>query len=81
MSKQIKKVNESTLHLNEGMISPPWYRLASIKENLTLLSDMLNTSTRSNQKLISLSDEVEQNLKKKFKYASVKVFYFEYIRA
>lgn len=73
MSKQIKMLNETTLHLTEGMISPPWSRLSFVKENVTFLNSMLNTSTRGNLKLISLSDEVEQNLKKKFKYALVKV--------
>lgn len=34
---------------------------------------MLNVSSRENLKIINLCDEVEQNLKKKVKYAFVKV--------
>lgn len=66
-------LNETTLHLAEGKISPPWSRLSFVKENITFLNNMLNTSAQVNLKLISLSDDVEQNLKKKFKYAFVKV--------
>jgi len=75
-AKQIKTINETTLHLAEGMISPPWSRLSSIRNNVTILNSMVNTSTQANLKLISLSEEVEQNLKKKFKYAFVKVRYY-----
>lgn len=71
--KQIKLLNETTLHLAEGMISPPWSQLSSVRENLTFLNNIINTSSQENLKLISLSDEVDQNLKKKFKYAFVKV--------
>lgn len=73
MSAEIKTLDETYLHLSEGMISPPWSQLSLIKENVTLLNNMLNTSSQANLKLISLSDEVEQNLKKKSKYAFVKV--------
>lgn len=73
ISKQIQILNETTLHLAEGMISPPWSRLSFVKDNVTFLNNMLNTSSRENLKLISLSDEVEQNLKKKIKYSFVKV--------
>lgn len=73
VAKQIKTINETTLQLAEGMISPPWSRLASVRNNVTYLNSMLNTSTRATLKLASLSEEVEQNLKKKFKYAFVKV--------
>lgn len=73
ISKQIKILNDTTLRLAEGMISPPWSRLSLVKNNVTFLHNMLNTSSRENLKLISLSDEVEQNLKKKFKYSFVKV--------
>lgn len=73
MSDQIKMINQTTLHLAEGMISPPWHRLSSVKDNVTYLNSLLNTSTRDNLKLINLSDEVEENLKKKFKYSFVKV--------
>jgi len=71
--KQIKLLNETTLHLAEGMISPPWSQLSSVRENITFLNNIINTSSQENLKLISLSDEVDQNLKKKFKYAFVKV--------
>lgn len=73
MSEQIKILNETTLHLTEGMISPPWSQLTLVKGNVSFLNSMLNISTRANVKIINLSDEVEQNLKKKFKYAYVKV--------
>lgn len=71
--KQIKMLNETTNHLSEGMISPPWSQLSSVKENISFLSNIINTSSQENLKLISLSDEIDQNLKKKFKYAFVKV--------
>lgn len=73
MSTQIKTLNETTLRLSEGKISPPWSQLYLIKENVTLLNNMLNSSSQVNLKLVSLSEEVEQNLKKKSKYAFVKV--------
>lgn len=66
-------INQTTLHLAEGMISPPWSQLSSVKDNVTYLNSLLNTSTRDNLKIINLSDEVEENLKKKFKYSFVKV--------
>ncbi|VVC37186.1 Hypothetical protein CINCED_3A012310 [Cinara cedri] len=72
VSEQIKILNETTLHLTEGMISPPWSQLTLIKNNVSFLNSMLNISTLANLKLINISDEVEQNLKKKFKYAYVK---------
>lgn len=75
VSKQIQTLNETILHLAEGMISPPWSRLSFVKDNVTFLNNLLNTSNRENLRIISLSDEVEQNLKKKFKYAFVKVLY------
>lgn len=71
--EKIKLLNETTLHLTEGMISPPWSQLSSVKENISFLNNIINTSSQENLKLISLSDEVDQNLKKKFKYAFVKV--------
>jgi len=71
--KQIKILNETTHHLAEGMISPPWSQLSSVKRNISFLNNMINTSNQENLKLMSLSDEVDQNLKKKFKYAFVKV--------
>ncbi|XP_025195973.1 laminin subunit alpha-1 [Melanaphis sacchari] len=70
--KQIKMLNQTTLHLAEGMISPPWSQLSSVKENVSFLNDIINTSSQENLKLINVSDEVDQNLKKKFKYAFVK---------
>lgn len=73
VSEQIKILNETTLHLTEGMISPPWSQLTLFKDNVSFLNSMLNISTQANLKLINLSDEIEQNLKKKFKYAYVKV--------
>jgi len=66
-------LNETTLHLAEGMISPPWSRLHSAKENISVLNKIISSSSQENLKLISLSDEVDQNLKKKFKNAFVKV--------
>lgn len=71
--KRIKMLNETTLHLAEGMISPPWSQLSSVKENVSFLDNIINTSSQENLKLINVSDEVDQNLKKKFKYAFVKV--------
>lgn len=71
--KQIKMLNETTLHLSEGMISPPWSQLSSVKGNISFLNNIINTSSLENLKLINVSDEVDQNLKKKFKYAFVKV--------
>jgi hypothetical protein len=76
VATQIKTLNETTLHLSEGKISPPWSQLSLVRDNVTLLNNMLNTSSQVNLKLVSLSEEVEQNLKKKSKYSFVKVCQF-----
>ncbi|XP_050425592.1 laminin subunit alpha-1 isoform X2 [Adelges cooleyi] len=72
VSSQIKLLNETTVNLAEGMISPPWSYLLLIETNVTFLSSMLNSSTKADLMLIGLADDVEQNLKKKIKYAFVK---------